>query len=818
GNVPAPGSPWPLPQGNVPAPGSPWPLPQVSLELSKFVLPQQWNRTNDVLTLDPKGFRFDTDMTSCDVLVNAMKRYRDLIFIDQRSVKSSQQTVLKSVLIEVKNINECNFPKHNDDESYTINITISSSAKITSQTVWGALRALETFSQLVYQNDITKDILINATYINDFPRYKFRAMHMDTARHFVPKKVILANLDAMAYNKFNVFHWHIIDDQSFPFESKRYPELTKKGAYSPKHVYTQNDVNDVIEYSRMRGIRVIPEIDSPGHTHAMARAFPELLTPCYGKKDVPYTPDYPRFSASELLNPLKNQTFVFLKELFKEFRQVFKDDFVHLGMDEVNYGCWESNPNIAKFMKDQHMTQVHEVEEYYVKKTLENVKDVGYNTMLWQDPVDNGVKLDKESIVVIWKDTNLDPALDLWQNYIAKIAKNGYQMVLSACWYLNYIQEVEEYYVKKTLENVKDVGYNTMLWQDPVDNGVKLDKESIVVIWKDTNLDPALDLWQNYIAKIAKNGYQMVLSACWYLNYIQTPYPDKDWEKYYLCDPRHFNGTESEKDLVIGGEVCMWSEFVDGTNILSLNCILTTKRPRASSAAERLWSNSNDTQDVDTARLRLDQHRCRLLRRGIPAAPILNGYCGDYEWEMNNQEKLIDLGDRRWQSDNMLMFSLHNIVTSSKLSAFDVILRRGIPAAPILNGYCGDYEWEMNNQEKLIDLGDRLCSFSTLQYFSNYKITKRNLIRASLYICFFIICLLYSPVFGLFGTKTHIHVHRDRDRDRLRDRFFRSRDQRLYDARDDDRCCCKCCHDDRHHNRFKRLSILIPKLIQRLIP
>ncbi len=69
-------------------------------------------------------------------------------------------------------------------------------------------------------------------------------------------------------------------------------------------------------------------------------------------------------------------------------------------------------------------------------------------------------------------------------------------------------------------------------------------------------------------------------------------------------------------------------------------------RPRASSVAERLWSNSNDTQDVDTARLRLDQQRCRMLRRGIPAAPILNGYCGDYEWEMNNNEQLKDFGDR----------------------------------------------------------------------------------------------------------------------------------------------------------------------------
>ncbi|CAG2116024.1 unnamed protein product, partial [Medioppia subpectinata] len=297
------------PKGNVPEPGNPWPLPQ------------QWVRSADVSTLDPKGFRFDTNMKSCDVLVNGMKRYRDIIFLDQRSVKSSQHPVLKSVFIDVQHINDCDFPKHEEDESYTLNITLNGSAKITSVTVWGALRALETFSQLVYQNEITKEISVNSTQITDFPRYKFRAMHLDTARHFVPKKVILANLDAMAYNKFNVFHWHIIDDQSFPFESIRYPELTKKGAYSPKHVYTQKDVSDIIEYSRMRGIRVIPEIDSPGHTHAMARAFPELLTPCYGQKDKPYTPHYPDYSASELLNPLKNFTFVFLKELFKEFKQ-----------------------------------------------------------------------------------------------------------------------------------------------------------------------------------------------------------------------------------------------------------------------------------------------------------------------------------------------------------------------------------------------------------------------------------------------------------------------------------------------------------------
>src|SRR5205807_284459 len=116
-----------------------------------------------------------------------------------------------------------------------------------------------------------------------WPRYTFRAVHMDTSRHYQPMKIILANLDAMAYNKFNVFHWHIVDDQSFPFQSKTFPQLHIKGAYSPKHVYTYEDIAKVIQYARMRGIRVIPELDSPGHTQGIGRAFPDLLTSCYGQ-------------------------------------------------------------------------------------------------------------------------------------------------------------------------------------------------------------------------------------------------------------------------------------------------------------------------------------------------------------------------------------------------------------------------------------------------------------------------------------------------------------------------------------------------------
>ena len=224
---------------------------------------------------------------------------------------------------------------------------------------------------------------------------------LDTARHYLPKRIILANLDAMAYNKFNAFHWHIVDDQSFPFVSQRFPNIHAKGAYTQRHVYTPKDVADVIEYARMRGIRVIPEMDTPGHTHAMARAYPALLTPCYDSKGHPFSPDFPNHSETEVLNPMRNETFAFMKELYAELKRTFKDTYIHLGMDEVFYSCWKSNPEIGKFMTKHGFKAYHEVEEYYTRETLTNVRDVGYKYIIWQDPVDNGVTVSKCKLSVL---------------------------------------------------------------------------------------------------------------------------------------------------------------------------------------------------------------------------------------------------------------------------------------------------------------------------------------------------------------------------------------------------------------------------------
>ena len=147
------------------------------------------------------------------------------MFIDPRGKVSPNETHIDDLYIEVDSLS-CSYPKYGDSENYTIEIPLSGGeAYIRSQSVWGAVRALETFSQLVWQKD--RYYVINATRIIDWPEYKYRGLLLDTARHFVPLKILLDNLDAMSYNKFNVFHWHIVDDQSFPFESKVFPNLTR---------------------------------------------------------------------------------------------------------------------------------------------------------------------------------------------------------------------------------------------------------------------------------------------------------------------------------------------------------------------------------------------------------------------------------------------------------------------------------------------------------------------------------------------------------------------------------------------------------------
>lgn len=377
-------------------PGTPWPSPQ------------SWASSDRVFTINPNYFYFNFEQRDCYIINEALRRLEQTLFPNRFEPAKANLTLLTEFRLLVNDTDSClSYKQSDDDERYEL-LVKPDYALISAENVWGILYGLETLSQLIYQeNGHYGAYLINETRIIDWPSYKYRGLLLDTARHFIPVSILYKNLDAMLMNKMNVFHWHLVDDQSFPFESKIYPNLTLQGAYTRKHVYTQDNIRTLIEYARVRGIRVIPEIDSPGHTKAMGKSMPEILTPCYkdGKK---FAADYPNFSQSEVLNPILNQTYIVMRNLFRELKSVFKDEYLHLGMDEVYYGCWSSNPNIKKFMDRYGMTTINQIEQFYVRNILRIVQKMDYKYIMYQDPIDNGVQVSFFLNLVNWVSFNFE--------------------------------------------------------------------------------------------------------------------------------------------------------------------------------------------------------------------------------------------------------------------------------------------------------------------------------------------------------------------------------------------------------------------------
>ncbi|CAF0740625.1 unnamed protein product [Didymodactylos carnosus] len=515
-----------------PSVGQPWPHPQ------------QMMSSEQRLAVHPAAFHFLINATSqrCDLLVDAFDRYYRLIFYPQTYLKyvlnkkasscdepiielPMLNTLTDTPLLKRLNVNvqqPCDhWPSLESNESYSL-IIQGDHGVLDAVTVWGALRGLETFSQLIYPDD---DLLfaINETKITDYPRFQHRGLLIDTSRHFISVNTLKMNLDAMAQSKMNVFHWHIVDDQSFPYDSRAFPEMSDEGAYDETHVYSQGDVADIIEFARERGIRVLAEYDSPGHTLSWGKAV-DILTKCYsgGKPDNEFGP----------MDPSRNSTFDFLKTFFGELADVYPDHYIHLGGDEVSFDC--CNPDVQAFMANMKFgTDYSLLEQYYMQNLVNIVGSTGKGYAVWQEIIDNNVTVKADTVVEVWKDP--------------------------------YPEEM---------------------------------------------------------ARVTKLGYRTILSTCWYLNYISY---GSDWVQYYKCDPYNFNGTDDQKRLVIGGEACMWGEYVDATNVITITW------PRASVVAERLWS-SIDTKDPNAAIPRLEEHRCRYLRRGIPAEPINGPSFCQYEY------------------------------------------------------------------------------------------------------------------------------------------------------------------------------------------
>jgi hexosaminidase len=391
-----------------------------------------------------------------------------------------------------------------EDESYILDVS-TTSARIRASTPLGTMHGLQTFLQLV---DVSPGgFAAPAVTIRDQPRFPWRGLMIDSARHFIPLDVLRRNIDGMEAVKMNVFHWHLSENQGFRAESRKFPKLHELG--SDSLYYSQDEIRDLIAYARDRGIRVVPEFDMPGHSTAWFVGHPELAS---GKG--PYDIERRWGIFDPAMDPTNEKVYKFLDDLIAEMARIFPDHYFHIGGDEVNGKEWDANPKIQAFMKAHGIKNNEALQAYFSGRVQKLVTKHGKTVVGWDEVLVEGVP--KDIVIQSWRG----------QASLAKAAKQGYRGILS-------------------------------------------------------------------------NGY----------------YLDLGWSaaRHYAVDPMGgdaANLSAEEKPRILGGESCMWAEYVSPENVDSRIW------PRNAAIAERLWS-PQEVRDPASMYARLDVVSARLEWLGL---------------------------------------------------------------------------------------------------------------------------------------------------------------------------------------------------------
>lgn len=371
------------------------------------------------------------------------------IFEISREYSNSTNAAL---LIETQSTGNA-IPKLGDDESYNLEIS-DKQAKLTAPTTVGAMRGLETFLQLLERDQ--DGFYFPAVSIQDKPRFAWRGLLIDVARHFQPMEVLKRNLDAMAAVKMNVLHWHLTEDQGFRVETKKFPELYLQG--SDGDYYTQEQIREIIKYAADRGIRVMPEFDMPGHATAWVVSHPEIAS-----APGPYKIERQPGIFDPTMDPTKEKTYKLLEPFFAEMAALFPDAYMHIGGDENEGKQWAANAEIQAFMKKNGLKTQDDLQQYFNKRILKFLQKNGKIMMGWDEIFQPDIP--KEIVIQSWRG----------QESLGKVARQGNQGILSNGYYIDLMQPASDHYVVDPLpadttlsaeEQKRVLGAEATMWSE----------------------------------------------------------------------------------------------------------------------------------------------------------------------------------------------------------------------------------------------------------------------------------------------------------------------------------------------------------------
>jgi hexosaminidase len=311
-----------------------------------------------------------------------------------------------------------------ENESHVLEVS-STGALLRAPTPLGLLRGMETFLQLVRLD--AQGFAVPAVTIRDAPRFPWRGLLIDIARHFMPMPVLKRNIDAMAAVKLNVLHLHITDDQGFRIESKVFPRLHQLG--SDGEFYTQDQMREIIAYARGRGIRVVPEFEMPGHASSWFPGYPELASaPGPHKIERTWGVHY------GLIDPTREEVYQFLDRLIGEMAGLFPDSYFHIGGDEVRPRPWDESAAIQAFMKKNGIRDAAALQAYFNRRLLAILTKHGKRMIGWDEILHPD--LPKDIVVHSWRGPKS----------LAAAARQGYQGILSNGYYLDLMRPAASHY------------------------------------------------------------------------------------------------------------------------------------------------------------------------------------------------------------------------------------------------------------------------------------------------------------------------------------------------------------------------------------
>ena len=499
-------------------------------------------------------------------------------------------------------------PQADSDESYHL-VVNSSGVLLNANTRFGAMRGMETLLQLIENGE--NGTQIPYVTIDDQPRFPWRGVLIDSARHFLPLKTVKRQIDGIAAARMNVFHWHLTDDQGWRFASTHYPQLQEKA--SDGLFYTQQQMREVVRYATQRGVRVVPEIDVPGHASAIAVALPELLS-----APGPYQMERGWGVFKPLLDPSNEEVFRFIDTLIGEVAAIFPDAYIHIGGDEVDPTQWNESTKIQQFMRDRGLKDTHALQAWFNQR-VEKILEAHQRRMLGWDEIYHP-DLPKSILIQSWQG----------QDALGDAARHDFRGILSTGFYLDQPQTAAYHYRNEpwpqalngadqiqagekaqswqfTMPRLKGKavqGSFTLIegkngWRGFIDFSGKARRMVNDIHWlSPTQPTFSVDTWMGPVQPTLTltqdklNGYMLVGN-------VRYPTTGSKLAQVPTGIAPSVPTPEQMQHNLIGGEAALWAENVNS------RVIDTRLWPRAFVVAERLWS-AKDVTDSDNMYQRLE--------------------------------------------------------------------------------------------------------------------------------------------------------------------------------------------------------------------